>query len=267
MAGAGGRAGGGADGDRRPGARPGSRHQRHHRPGGAPDRRGTGRLAGPLRGARGTAGRLAGRARRLVGALDPVRDQRPLGPARGRLQQRSRTAPGLGRVAAQRLRADAGGRVPAGATWARGRNRGDPPHRPRPGIRRRDPRHRRPHRADRDRRPARARRRPAPARRGPGRPHLPRCLLLRPGRLQGDRRGPLRPRLRNSPRHHLKGGNGGARKPRQQDPRPRHSTASKASCVWGGGPAAGAHPPRRHLLLPTALRGWPGRSRSSPSGA
>ena len=42
---------------------------------------------------------------------DPVRDQRPLGPARGRLQQRPRAAPGLERVAAQRLRARA--RTPA----------------------------------------------------------------------------------------------------------------------------------------------------------
>ena len=45
--------------------------------------------------------------------LDPVRGQRALGAARRRLQQRPRPAPGLGRVAAQRLRAGARSRLPA----------------------------------------------------------------------------------------------------------------------------------------------------------
>ena len=56
------------------------------------------------------------------------------------------------------------------------------------------------------------------ARRGPGRDPLPRRLLLRPGRLQGDRRGALRPRLRPPP------------------PQPRAPAARRAS----GAPALGA---------------------------
>ena len=89
-------------------------------------------------------------------AVDPVRGQRSLGPARRRLQQRPRPAPGLGRVAAQRLRAGAGPRLPAGPARAGGGDGGAAGDRAGAGLRRRDRRDRRPHRADRARRPARA---------------------------------------------------------------------------------------------------------------
>ena len=72
-------------------------------------------------------------------------------------------------------------------------------NRPRPGLRRRDLRDRHPHRADRPDRARRSRAGAPGARRGAGRDPLPRRLLLRPGRLQGDRRGALRPRLRRLP--------------------------------------------------------------------
>ncbi len=179
------------------GARP--RDERNPRRGRTRDRRCAARLVASLRGARSAANGMAGGVRRRPCARDPVCRQRSLGLARRRLQQRSRAAPGLGRVPAQRLRADAGGRLPAGPARAGGGDCGRPGDRPGTGVRRRDRRDRRPHRPDRARRPARADARAPGPRRDHGPPHLPRRLLLRPGRLQGDRRGALRPRLRDRP--------------------------------------------------------------------
>ena len=141
--------------DRRAGARAGAWHDRDRRAGGAagdcwscsPQSSPTGRSADavaetPLRlGA-------AGGDRRRRGALDPVRGERALGTARGRLQQRPRPAPGLGGVAAQWLRPGAGGGLPARAARARRRHRRCAGDRPGAGLRRRALRDRRAHRLD-----------------------------------------------------------------------------------------------------------------------
>ena len=70
------------------------------------------------------------------------------------------------------------------------------PDRPRAGFRRRDLRDRHPHRADRVGGAAGTRPGPPGPRGGLRHRLLPGGVLLRPGRIQGDRRGPLRPRRR-----------------------------------------------------------------------
>jgi hypothetical protein len=67
---------------------------------------------------RGLPGRDRGRRR----TLDPLRDQRPLGAARGRLQQRPRPPPGMGRVAARRAGPVPDSGYPLGPHAARGRD-------------------------------------------------------------------------------------------------------------------------------------------------
>ena len=173
------------------------------------------------------------------GALDPVRGERAVGAARRGLQQRPRAAPGLGGVAAQRLRAGSGRRLPARPARPRGRRRRGARDRSRPGLHRRDLRDRRADRADRARRPGRPADGAAHARRDPGRPPLPRRLLLRPGRLQGDGRGALRAGLRGRP------------------PRPRPPTRRRPPICVGFRPVGGmvarrspaARARRRDLLL------------------
>ena len=73
--------------------------------------------------------------------------------------------------------------------------------------------------------------------RGAGRPPLPRRLLLRPGRLQGDRRGPLRPHLRRLPLDSTPTG------------RTRRAEPSARRRGWAAAAAAAAGAGRRHLLL------------------
>ena len=80
-----------------------------------------------------------------------------------------------------------------------------------------------------------------------GRRPLPRRLLLRPGRLQGDRRGALRPRLRDLPHDHSSDPEAPPRRARQQEPADTQPRVSER-CL-GALPAAAAGPGRRHLLL------------------
>ena len=183
----------------------------------------------PLPRARRAPRRAPGRDRDRPGPHDPLPRQRPLGHDRGRLQQRPRPPPRLGGVAAQRLRARR--RSPA-TRWAR------------MGWRSPSPRCRGSSLGQAflgeifaigvltglTALAALGTRRGAPhAGGGARRDHLPRRLLLRPGRLQGDRRGALRPRLR----------------PRPARPGPR--------CPTGAWPRLRLAPPlpgarRRHLL-------------------
>ena len=137
-----------------------------------------------------------------AGRLDPVRDQRPLGADRGRLQQRPRASPRLERVAEQRLRGQARCRLPARPPRGRDRDSSRSRHRARPGVHRRAAGDHHPHRADRARRAARAGWPPTGAGGDAGRRPLPGRVLLRPGRLQGDGRGPVRARLRDRPAGH-----------------------------------------------------------------
>ena len=123
LAGARGRVRGRCRGRRRPRPAAGRRHRR--------DAAGACALGAvsllPLRRPYAPRGALAeglrGRPGPRAGAGDPVRGQRPLGADRGRLQQRPRPAPGLERVAAQRLRPRARRRLPARAARPRGRRR------------------------------------------------------------------------------------------------------------------------------------------------
>ncbi len=229
----------------RPGAR--ARHQRDARDRPPDRRRGGDRLAGArVRGAGRARGRREHRAGDRGRPLLPLRRLRALGPPRRRLQQRPRTAPRLGRVAAQRHRAGTGPRLPARPARPRRRHRRLPGHQPRPGVHRRDLRDRHAHRRHRARRAARNRHLAARDRRDPGDGLLHGRLLLRPGRLQGDRRGALRPRRRDLP----DGPAGAAAR--------RSGRGSAGRCPWSRSPAASSSV--------TRSPGSPGRSRSSSSG-
>ena len=125
--------------------------------GGRSGRRG----AAPLRHRRRAAAGAAGGDRRRRGPLHPLPGQRALGTARGRLQQRPRPPPGLGGMAAQRLRPDARARLPAGPARTLGRGRRGAGNRPRAGLPRPALRDRRAHGVDGARRAAGPRRRAA----------------------------------------------------------------------------------------------------------
>ena len=76
----------------------------------------------------------------------------------------------------------------------------------------------------------------------PRRPALPGRLLLRPGRLQGDRRGALRPRLRARPARD--------RTPPRRRQSPFGALGQPRGLAGLGAPRTGAAGPgRRHLLL------------------
>ena len=183
-----------------PAARPGDDDRDPARPGA--DRRRRGGLAG----SRSRAARLAGggdAADRRRPRLDPLPRQRPRrGARRGHLHQRPRGAALLGRLAPARLRprAERGPlRLPdRPAGGGRGRRGGDGLQ-PRQLLQRTPPRDPGPHGADRARRPGRDARAAPDRDRRDHRASLPRGLVPRPERLQGDRDGALRARLRARP--------------------------------------------------------------------
>ena len=191
--------------------------------------------------------RPAGRDRDRGGADDPLPGQRPLGADRGRLQQRPRPAPGLGRVAAQRLRPRTLRRLPARPARARGRGRRGPGHLAGPGLPRRDLRDQRHDRADRAGgalRPRRrcaacSRRRWSPSPTSPP-PTSPRAPSRRPPRRSSCSPRRWRCAIRRGP------------------PAGAGRGCAAASPTWRS-PAASSSP--------TASPASPGRSRSWPSGA
>ena len=186
-------------------------------------------------------------------AGNPVRRQRPLGPARRRLQQRPRAAPRLGRVAAQRLRAGAGPRLPARPARAGGGDGGGAGDRPRPGLRRRDRRDRRAHRADRAGRAARD----APPGGGSSRATLVAVPYLAASYFAQAAFKETAEALFVLAFAIYLTATAAAAPPAPADLRPRLSAGALAArWPW---PAASSSP--------TASPGSPGRSRSSPSGA